>query len=143
MPTPSPDHVNSPNALDAAWNGCPTWAIVGCSPDPSRDSHRVAAFVRDHGHRIVPVNPSVAGTTLLGERVYATLAEARADGITVDCVDIFRRSSDAAAHVDEAIAIGARAVWLQLGVVAEAAAARALDAGLHVVMDRCPKIEFG
>lgn len=115
-----------------------TWAIVGCSPDPRRDSHGVARFLQSRGKRIVPIHPGA--DEILGERVYPDLA-AVPDDITIEVVDIFRRSDRAGFHVDEAIARGARAVWLQLGVIDEAAAARARNAGLVVVMDRCPKIE--
>jgi predicted CoA-binding protein len=117
-----------------------TWAVVGCSPDPSRDSHRVARFLQAHGYRVIPVNPMT--DEVLGERCYATVADIPADE-GVEVVDIFRRADRAGAHVDEAIAAGARAVWLQLDVVDEAAAQRAGEAGLQVVMDRCPAIELG
>jgi uncharacterized protein len=116
-----------------------TWAVVGCSPDPSRDSHRVAQVLRRNGFRVIPVNPAV--DKLLGERCYPSVsAIPSAEGVEV--VDVFRRADQAGAHVDEAIRIGARAVWMQLGVIDEAAAARALAAGLDVVMDRCPAIEL-
>jgi predicted CoA-binding protein len=114
-----------------------TWAVVGCSPSPSRDSHRIAALLKRRGHRIVPVNPEC--DEVLGERAYARLADIPEP---VDVVDVFRRSEAAGGHVDEAIAIGAKAVWLQLGVIDEDAAERARGAGLHVVMDRCPAIEL-
>jgi hypothetical protein len=114
-----------------------TWAVVGCSPDPARDSHRIAALLQRRGFRVIPVNPAV--DEVLGERCFPSL---EAIGGPVDVVDVFRRSSEAGAHVDEAIAIGAAGVWLQLGVIDEAAAARARDAGLRVVMDRCPAIEL-
>ena len=114
-----------------------TWAVVGCSPDPDRDSHRIAALLQRRGFRVIPVNPGA--TEILGERCFPSLA---AIGEPVDVVDVFRRSSEAGAHVDEAIEIGAKAVWLQLGVIDEEAAARARDAGLRVVMDRCPAIEL-
>lgn len=113
------------------------WAVVGCSPDPRRDSHDVAAFLLSRGYQIVPVNPGC--DEILGQPCYPTL---HAIPGPVDVVDIFRRSELAGAHVDEAIDIGARAVWMQLGVVDEAAAERAERAGLDVVMDRCPKIEL-
>jgi predicted CoA-binding protein len=115
-----------------------TWAVVGCSPDPARDSHRIAALLKREGFRVIPVNPNVPGE-LLGERCYASLEEI---GEPVDVVDVFRRADQAGAHVDEAIAIGARGVWMQLGVIDEAAAERARAAGLRVVMDRCPAIEL-
>jgi uncharacterized protein len=114
------------------------WAVVGCSPDPDRDSHRVAALLKREGFTVIPVNPH-AGDELLGERCYARLADIPGQ---VDVVDIFRRADEAGAHVDEAIAIGARGVWMQLGVIDEAAAERARAAGLRVVMDRCPAIEL-
>jgi uncharacterized protein len=115
-----------------------TWAVVGCSPDPARDSHRVAALLKREGFRVIPVNPNVEGE-LLGERCYPSLREIPDP---VDVVDIFRRADQAGAHVDEAIAIGAKGVWMQLGVIDEAAAERARAAGLRVVMDRCPAIEL-
>jgi uncharacterized protein len=116
-----------------------TWAVVGLSPDPRRDSHRIAALLQRRGKRVIPVNPHA--DEVLDERAYASLSELP-DGTAVDVVDVFRRSADAGAHVDEAIAIGACGVWMQLGVIDEAAAQRARDAGLLVVMDRCPAIEW-
>lgn len=115
------------------------WAVVGCSPDPSRPSHSVARFLQGNGYRVIPVNPRA--TEILGERCYARLADVPAEE-DVEVVDIFRRSALAGVHVDEAVEIGARAVWMQLGVIDHAAAARARDAGLRVVMDRCPAIEL-
>ena len=117
-----------------------TWAVVGCSSSPMRDSFGVARFLQGKGKRVVPVNP--AESEILGETVYPDLAAVVAAGIEVDVVDIFRRADQCGTHVDEAIEIGARAVWMQLGVIDEAAARRARDAGLIVVMDRCPKIEY-
>ena len=117
------------------------WAVVGLSLDPARDSHDVARVLQRHGYAIVGVNPAAAGTEILGAPVYATLEEAAAEH-DVEVVDIFRRSSEAGVHVDEAIAIGAKAVWMQLGVHDDAACRRASDAGLEVVMDRCPKIDL-
>jgi predicted CoA-binding protein len=114
-----------------------TWAVVGCSPSPSRDSHRIAALLKRRGHRVIPVNPNC--DEVLGERAYARLADIP---VPVHVVDVFRRSEAAGAHVDEAIEIGAEAVWLQLGVIDEPAAERARAAGLRVVMDRCPAIEI-
>jgi len=118
-----------------------TWAVVGCSPDARRDSHRIAALLQRRGKRVVPVNPHAAGTAILGERCFAALADVPPQ-LGVEVVDVFRRSEHAGRHVDEAIAIGAQAVWLQLGVIDEAAAERARAAGLRVVMDRCPAIEL-
>lgn len=111
--------------------------MVGCSPDPARDSHRIAALLRDRGHRIVPVTP--AAETVFGERAHAALGDVPE---SIDVVDVFRRADQAGRHVDEAIAIGARAVWLQLGVIDADAAERAETAGLDVVMNRCPAIEY-
>jgi predicted CoA-binding protein len=116
-----------------------TWAVVGCSPDRDRASNRVAALLQRRGKRIIPINPHA--TRVLGEQAYPSLHDLPA-GTKVDVVDIFRRSAEAGGHVDEAIAIGARAVWMQLGVVDHAAAARAAAAGLLVVMDHCPSIEW-
>lgn len=113
------------------------WAVVGLSENPARASHRVGAFLQSRGFRIIPVNP--AADRILGEPAYPDLASIPEP---VEVVDIFRRSSRAGAHVDEAIAIGARAVWLQLGVIDEEAAARARNAGLDVIMDRCPAVEY-
>jgi predicted CoA-binding protein len=115
-----------------------TIALVGASPRPERDSYHVMQFLQQRGYRVIPVNPACAGQEILGETVRASLREAA----PVDLVDVFRRSDAAGEVVDEAIAIGARAVWLQLGVIDEAAAARARKAGLDVVMDRCPAIEL-
>ena len=114
-----------------------TWAVVGLTAHQYRTAHGVAAFLQEHGIRIVPVNPRAE--EVLGEKGFARLADI---DFPIDVVDIFRRSEQAGQHVDEAIAIGARAVWLQLGVVDEAAAQRAVDAGLDVVMDTCPVIEW-
>ncbi len=115
----------------------PVWAVVGLTPNPRRPSYGVARFLLDHGIRVIPVNPQAA--TVHGQPGVRTLSEIVEH---VDVVDIFRRSTEAGAHVDEAIEIGAGAVWLQLGVIDPAAADRASDAGLTVVMDHCPAIEW-
>ena len=115
-----------------------TIAMVGWSPKPDRPSHRVAEFLKRQGYRVIPVNPGHAGQQALGETVVATLAEAG----PVDMVDIFRRSEEAGAVADEAVGLGAKVVWMQIGVVDEAAASRARNAGLRVVMNRCPAIEI-
>jgi uncharacterized protein len=112
-------------------------AVVGCSPDPQRDSNRIARLLMDRGHAVIPVRPGV--TEILGQRCYPSLRDVPGP---VEMVDVFRRSGAAGAVVDEAIGIGARIVWLQLGVVDEAAAMRAQAAGVTVVMDRCPAIEY-
>jgi predicted CoA-binding protein len=119
-------------------------AVVGASPRPQRPSHRVMRFLQRHGYRTIPANPFAigpfaAGGEILGERVHASLAEIEEP---IDMVDIFRRSELAGAAVDEAIAVGAKAVWMQLDVRDAAAAARAEAKGLKVVMDRCPAIEI-
>ena len=114
-----------------------TVAVVGCSPNPERDSHRIAKLLQSRGHRVIPVNPG--HRSILGESCYASLRDIPE---RVDMVDIFRRSEEIAPIVDEAIEVGARIVWMQLGVIDERAAAVAQDAGLTVVMDRCPAIEY-
>lgn len=115
-----------------------TIALVGASDRPDRASHGVMRFLLAQGYQVTPVNPALAGQELLGEKVVATLAEAG----PVDLVDIFRNSEAAGPIVDEAIELGAKAVWMQLGVINPEAAARAEAAGLKVVMDHCPKIEI-
>ena len=115
-----------------------TIAVVGWSPKPDRPSHGVAAFLKRRGYQVIPVNPGQAGQAALGETVVATLAEAG----PVDMVDIFRRSEEAGAVADDAVRLGAKVVWMQLGVVDESAAARARAAGVRVVMNRCPAIEI-
>jgi predicted CoA-binding protein len=116
-----------------------TFAVVGCSDDPTRPSHGVARTLIARGYQVVPVNPNVA--EVQGLRSYPDLASA-ATKHDIDVVDLFRRSEHVSDHVDEAIAIGARAIWMQLGVIDEEAAARAEDAGLIAVMDRCPAIDL-
>lgn len=119
-------------------------AVVGASPRPDRPSHRVMRYLQQQGYRVVPVNPFACGPNagdggILGERCHARLADVPEK---IDMVDIFRRSEFAGMAVDEAIAVGARFVWMQLGVIDAGAAARAEAAGLKAVMNRCPAIEI-
>ncbi|WP_028056401.1 CoA-binding protein [Sphingomonas phyllosphaerae] len=116
-----------------------TIALVGASDRPTRPSNGVMATLQAHGYRVIPVNPQITGEHIHGEFVFRDLEQL---GDPIDMVDIFRRSSEAGAVVDQAIAIGAKAVWLQLGVIDDDAAARAEAAGLKVVMDRCPAIDL-
>ena len=115
-------------------------AVVGLSGDWFRPSYFAAKYLQEHGYRIVPVNPRYAGRSILGERCYAGLREIAEK---VDVVDVFRKTADVPPIADDAIAIGAKVLWQQLGVKNEAAAARARAAGLETVMDRCMKIEHG
>ncbi len=125
--------------LPSCWGDARTIAVVGASDRPSRPSHGVMAFLQRHGFKVIPVNPQIAGEQVLGETVVSDLGGI---GQPIDIVDIFRRPQAAGEAVDEAIAAGAKAVWLQLGIVNEEAAARAEAAGLKVVMDSCIKIEI-
>ena len=129
--------MNDPNAtLRRILSQTRRIAVVGLSANPSRPSHGVAAYLQAQGYRIVPVNPRYE--KVLGERCYARLEDVPGP---VDMVDVFRRSEEVGPVADSAIAIGARCLWLQIGVVDEAAAARARAAGLEVMMDRCLKID--
>jgi len=119
--------------------GARTIAMVGASDNPDRPSFGVMKFLQDQGYRVMPVNPRITGEHVHGEYVWRELSQI---GEPIDIVDIFRRSEEVGPIVDQAIEVGAKAVWMQLGVEDEAAAARAEAAGLKVVMDRCPKIEF-
>ena len=116
-----------------------TIAVFGCSDRPDRPSYGVAAFLQRQGYRMLPVNPQITGEHVHGEYVWRELGQI---GVPIDIVDIFRRPIAAGEAVDQAIAVGAKAVWMQLGIVNEEAAARGEAAGLKVVMDRCTKIEI-
>jgi uncharacterized protein len=119
------------------------WAVVGASPDPTRASHGVTRTLIRHGYEVIPIYP--VATTIHGLATVpdlATAAARRPPGRPIEVIDIFRASHRAGQHVDEAIAIGAKAVWMQLGVIDEAAAERAERAGLLIVMDRCPAIDL-
>ena len=125
--------------IKALLDSARTIALVGASDRPDRPSYGVMATLQRHGYRVIPVNPQITGEHVHGEFVFRDLSQL---GDPIDIVDIFRRSDAAGAVVDQAIAIGAKAVWMQLGVVDHAAAQRAEAAGLKVVMDRCPAIEI-
>jgi predicted CoA-binding protein len=131
--------VNSETEIRALFAQPRRIAVVGASPNPARDSNRVLGFLVSQGHDVIAVNPGHAGTTIHGAPVVARLADIDPPA---EMVDIFRNSEAAGTAVDEAIAHGASAVWMQLGVINMDAAARAEAAGLAVVMDRCPKIEI-
>ena len=116
-----------------------TIALVGASDRPDRASYGVMKFLQDHGYRVFPINPRITGEHVHGEFVWRELGQI---GEPIDIVDIFMKSDSVGPIVDDAIAVGAKAVWMQLGVIDDAAAAKAVAAGLKVVMDHCPKIEF-
>lgn len=124
--------INDASAIERILSGAKTIAVVGLSGDPLRPSHSVSKYMQSKGYRIIPINPGEQ--SVLGEKSYASLDEVPD---RIDLVDIFRRSDEAGRHVDEAIGLGIRAVWLQEGVIDKAAANRAVKAGLDVVMDRC------
>ncbi|MBY0282715.1 MAG: CoA-binding protein [Sphingomonas sp.] len=125
--------------IRALLEGARTIAMIGASDRPERPSYEVMATLQAHGYRVIPVNPQIAGEHIHGEYIFHDLAQI---GVPIDIVDIFRNSAAAGEAVDAAIAAGAKAVWMQLGVVNEAAAARAEAVGLNVVMDRCPVMEL-
>ncbi|HET9499567.1 MAG TPA: CoA-binding protein [Marmoricola sp.] len=123
--------------VDFMLDDCTTWAVVGLSGDPTRTAYRIATALQRAGKRIVPIHPDAP--TVLGEQGYRTLAEVPFD---IDVVDVFRRSDAAGQFADEAVRIGAKGVWFQLGVIDEAAFERTTAAGVPMVMDTCPKIEW-
>jgi predicted CoA-binding protein len=129
-------HRNDPEVVRRLLSTPGRWAVVGLSANPRRVAHGIASYLQGIGMTIVPVHPKA--DTVYGEQGYRTLADVPGQ---VDVVDVFVRSDLAGTVVDDAIAAGAKAVWLQLGVIDEAAAARATAAGLDVVMDTCPAIE--
>ena len=126
-----------PTAVDTMLDDAQTWAVVGLSGDPTRTAYEIAALLQSRGKRIVPIHPSAA--TVLGEQGYASLADVP---FPIDVVDVFRRSEAAGEFADQAVAIGAGGVWFQLGVIDEDAFARTTAAGVPMVMDTCPAIEW-
>ena len=124
--------INSPQAIERILDECRTIAVVGLSSNSWRPSHSVAGYMKDQGYKVIPVNPNEE--EVFGNKSYASLADVPDK---IDLVDVFRRSEEAGAVVDEAIKVGAKAVWLQEGVIDDAAAERAAAAGLLVVMNRC------
>ena len=126
-----------PEAVRFMLDDCPTWAVVGLSGKTSRTAYAIAGLLQQRGKRIVPVHPDAP--VVHGEQGYPTLADIP---FPVDVVDVFRRSSAAGEFADQAVAVGARAVWFQLGVIDEAAFARTVEAGVPMVMDTCPAIEW-
>jgi len=130
--------MNGTDAIRDLLTGAKTIAVVGCSANPDRDSHRVAAYLQRAGYRIIPVNPG--HDEILGHRAYPDLTSIP-DEVSIDIVDVFRRPEHVPPIAEAAISRGARALWLQLGVANREAERRAADAGLMVVSDRCMKVE--
>ena len=130
-----------PETVRFMLDDCETWAVVGLSGDPTRTAYSIAELLQSRGKRIVPIHPSASDGPLevLGEQAYASLADVP---FPIDVVDVFRRSSAAGEFADQAVAIGAQGVWFQLGVVDEAAYERTTAAGVPMVMDTCPAIEW-
>ncbi|MEP9383955.1 CoA-binding protein [Nocardioides cheoyonin] len=130
--------------VDYFLDECETWAVVGLSGDPWRTAYSIAQELQRRGKRIVPIHPKAAdgGLEVLGEKAYATLADAAAAVGPIDVVDVFRRSEAAGEFADQAVEIGAQGVWFQMGVVDEAAFERTTKAGLRMVMDTCPSKEW-
>ena len=138
MTSRDPQLYGTPEVADRVLDDTSTWFIVGLGNNPDRDAYGIARLLQSRGKRIVPIYPRAE--VVHSEQGYATIAEAVAAVGAPDVVDMFVRSDRVGPFVDEAIASGAKAVWLQLGVIDEAAAQRAIDAGLDVVMDNCPAI---
>lgn len=132
--------MNEPTEIRSALHDTTTWFVVGLGDSPEREAYGVAAFLQRLGKRIVPIHPRAE--TVHGEPGYATIAEAAAAVGAPDVVDVFVRSDRAGAFADEAVAAGARVVWFQIGVIDDEAARRVADAGVTMVMDRCPKLEW-
>ena len=126
-----------PEAIRFMLDECETWAVVGLSGDPSRTAYEIAALLQSRGKTIIPIHPTAP--VVLGEQGYATLADVP---VPIDVVDVFRRSAAAGDFADQAVAVGARGVWLQQGVIDEDAFLRTVDAGVPMVMDVCPKLEW-
>lgn len=126
-----------PDTVSLMLDDLTTWAVVGLSDNPARTAYSIAELLQSRGKRIVPIHP--AAPTVLGEQGYATLADVP---FPIDVVDVFRRSEDAGEFADQATAIGAKGVWFQLGVIDEEAFARTTTAGVPMVMDTCPAIEW-
>lgn len=138
------DHDHYPDALLVkVLRGVKTIAMVGASPDWNRPSAFAMKYLQHKGYRVIPVNPKAAGQIINGETCYARLEDIPKSEGPIDMVDVFRKSSEVEAIADAAIAIGAKVLWMQLGVRNDAAAAKAETAGLTVIMNRCPKIEYG
>ena len=131
-----------PESVRFMLDDCETWAVVGLSGEPSRTAYRIAKLLQHHGKRIVPIHPDATqenGLSVLGEKGYATLADVP---FAIDVVDVFRRSEAAGEFADQAVAIGAKGVWLQLGVIDAASFERTVAAGVPIVMDTCPAMEW-
>ena len=133
--------MNAPDDIERALYETTTWFVVGLGDNPSRDAYRIAEMLQDRGKRIVPIHPRAE--IVHGEQGYRTIADAAAAVGPPDVVDVFVRADRAGEFVDPAIEAGARVVWFQLGVVDHDAAARVERAGLTMIMDRCPAIEYG
>ena len=144
MTTGAPSRPTSwqdPDAVRFMLDDCTTWAVVGLSGDPNRTAYSIAALLQSRGKRIVPIHPAAAdgGLTVLGEQAYASLADVP---FPIDVVDVFRRSEAAGEFADQAVEVGAKAVWFQLGVIDADAFDRTVAAGIPMVMDTCPAIEL-